>query len=171
MLMQQIKHRTARSSRRILVVEQDHSVREALVRALTLQSYDVLSAAASHQAMRFLSDNQIDLVILDLSQASEGGWNVLRWLADSDPLLPVIAITSQVKQAGHALADRANALMEKPLEMPALLATISSLITEDEARHSLRMKHKNVQASCESRTTDSEPALIKTGHESRSLEE
>ena len=129
---QQSKRRSMKPSNQILVVERDCAVREALVGALALESYRVVSAATIHQALQVLSSTQISLVILDLSPTNETGWSVSRWLGESKPDVPVIAIASQTYDTTPTLPAGVDVWFEKPFDIVSLIQTSQRLLAKSE---------------------------------------
>ena len=72
-------------------------------------------------------------MILDLNPDASGvknAWATLERLVGIKPLLPVVIITGRSNQRAQAEAAGADALMEKPLDVPLLLETIRELLTE-----------------------------------------
>ena len=124
-----------KTSNQILVVERDCAVREALVGALALESYRVVSAATIHQALQVLSTTPISLVILDLSPTNETGWSVSRWLSESKPDVPVIAIASQTYDTAPTLPAGVNVWFEKPFDIALLVQTSQTLLAKSEESH------------------------------------
>jgi DNA-binding response OmpR family regulator len=126
-------------SKKILVVDDESSIREALSKVLHAEDYEVVSAENGQEAIDKFKSEQIDLLLLDLGLPVKDGQDTMRWLAEVNPLLPVIIITGRSKQRELAEKMGADALMEKPLDVPRLLQTICELINEPvqwRARHS-----------------------------------
>jgi DNA-binding response OmpR family regulator len=73
---------------------------------------------------------KIDLVLLDLGLPVKDGQDTMIWLAQVNPLLPVVIITGRSNQRQLAEKLGADALMEKPLDVPRLLQTIRELLNE-----------------------------------------
>src|SRR5687768_17840699 len=80
----------------ILVVDDDHLVRATISRALSELGYAVSEAAGGQEALAAVSDDRVDLVILDYVMPGMDGAEVAREIARIDPDLPVIFST------GHA---------------------------------------------------------------------
>ena len=114
----------------ILLVDDDSSVREMIGRVLVGEGYLVLRAANGAEALRIAAANHIDLVLLDLNMPVQGGWDTFEKLTSRDPLLAVIIITARSNQLFTALGAGVGALLEKPLDFPTLLETVSALIAE-----------------------------------------
>jgi DNA-binding response OmpR family regulator len=115
---------------KILLVDDDPAIREMLGRVLVEQGYEVLPAANGRDALDLAEERQIDLVLLDLNLPIKNGWDTFEQLTARNPLMPVVIITARPNQIFPALAAGAGALMEKPLDFPKLLETISDLLNE-----------------------------------------
>jgi len=81
------------TKQRILVVDDDVSIRQALDIALTKVGYEVLQARDGEEATRLWRDSGADLVIVDIWMPKKGGLQVLRELRAHSPSTPVIAMT------------------------------------------------------------------------------
>jgi DNA-binding response OmpR family regulator len=115
---------------RILVVDDDSSVREMLTRVLVGEGYLVWAAADGTTALEIAAAAKIDLVLLDLNLPGTGGWDTFETLTAENPLLSVIIITARSNQLFTALGAGVGALLEKPLNFPILLQTIRRLLAE-----------------------------------------
>jgi DNA-binding response OmpR family regulator len=116
--------------KRVLLVDDETPVREALGRVFGLEQYDVVAVATGREAMATFDGAEIDLAVLDLTLAAESGWDTVRELIALNPALPVIVITARPDQGSLPLAKRVAAVMEKPLDLPLLLATVSRLLSQ-----------------------------------------
>jgi two-component system, cell cycle response regulator len=115
---------------KILVVDDETSIREALSKVLRAENYEVLVAETGQVAVERYGTGRIDLLLLDLNLPGGNGWATLDWLAKVNPLLPVIIITGRANQRELAEKSGADALMEKPLDVPLLLQTIRQLLDD-----------------------------------------
>ncbi len=114
----------------ILIVDDEQSICEALRKVLLAEKYYVLLAESGQQAIELLRNQPLDLLLLDLNLPNRTGWGILEWLAEANPLLPVVLITGKSNQRELAQKSGASALMEKPLDVPVLLRTIRELLDE-----------------------------------------
>jgi DNA-binding response OmpR family regulator len=121
------------SAQRILVVDDDASVREMLTRVLAGEGYLVWAAADGMAAMEIAAAAKFDLVLLDLNLPGKSGWDTFEALTARDPLLAVIIITARSNQFLTAQGAGAAALLEKPLDFTTLLKTVSRLLAENAA--------------------------------------
>ena len=129
-------------TKRILLVDDERSIRESLSKILGAENYEVVLAENGHEAIEKHGAQRIDLLILDLNMPVKNGWDTLDWLVKIDPVLPVVIITGRSNQRALAEAAGADALMEKPLDVPLLLQTIRELM--DEPMESVRAKAKHL---------------------------
>jgi DNA-binding response OmpR family regulator len=116
--------------RKVMVVDDESSIREALSKVLHTEDYEVVSASNRQEAIEKFGHEKIDLLLLDLGLPVKDGWGMLEWLAQVSPLLPIIIITGRDEQRALAEAAGVDALMEKPLDVPCLLQTIRELLDE-----------------------------------------
>src|SRR6266404_3457567 len=96
---------------RILVVDDDLSVRQMLTRVLAGEGYLVSSAADGEEAVELAATEPIDLVLLDLNLPGKSGWDTLEQLTAQDPLLPAIIVTARSNQLFTAIGAGAGALL------------------------------------------------------------
>jgi CheY-like chemotaxis protein len=124
---------------RILVVDDDASVREVLTRVLVDEGYSVWAAVDGTAALEIAAATKIDLVLLDLNMPGKSGWDTFERLTAENPMLAVIIITARSNQLFTALGAGVGALLEKPLDFPKLLQTISRLLAEPDGSRLARM--------------------------------
>src|SRR6266496_3177992 len=121
-------------TKRILLVDEDRSIRESLSKILRAENYEVVLGENGQEAIEKQGAEHIDLLILDFDPDASGVTNAwatsLERLVGINPLLPVVIITGRSNQRALAETAGADALMEKPLDVPLLLQTICELLTE-----------------------------------------
>ncbi|HUL51330.1 MAG TPA: response regulator [Candidatus Nitrosotalea sp.] len=133
---------SVRPRKRILVVDDDRSVRVMLTRVLLNEGYLALSAADGGEALETAKGAAVDLVLLDLNMPVKSGWDTFERLAAENPLLPIIVITARPNQLFTALGSGVGALLEKPLDFPRMLGTIEALLAESAESRLARMSGK-----------------------------
>ena len=116
----------------ILLIEDDIMVRHALGHALASENYRVVPARNHEEALSELNrqpaDQPIDIVLLDLNPPHEDAWETVERLTSLQPNLPVVAMTTRVEEeVSISKAISVDALMEKPLDLPLLMATLNQL--------------------------------------------
>jgi DNA-binding NtrC family response regulator len=122
----------ANLKKRILIVDDDASVRESIGRVLLDAGYEVLQSGEGEQALAQFDPKQIDLLLLDLGLPKKSGWDIFEGFTGRNPTLPIIVITGQSRQSEMAMAAGVGALMEKPLDADQLLQTMQELLDEPE---------------------------------------
>ena len=139
-----IDHRCS-GQKRVLVVDDDPSVREMLMRVLVNEGYKVWTATNGTGALEIAASARVDLVILDLRLLGENGWDVFEQLTTENPLLSVIIATARSDQVFTAAAAGVGALLEKPLDFPKLLQTVGDLLAEPPEVRLARMAGKSAK--------------------------
>jgi len=114
------------SSSRILLVEDDDALREALADTLMLGGYDYLEAASAEAALKLLEQESVSMVVSDVNMPGMDGHALLRTLRSHYPQLPVLLMTAYgtVQQAVTAMRDGAADYLVKPFAPKALLELI-----------------------------------------------
>jgi CheY-like chemotaxis protein len=124
---------------RILVVDDDASVREMLARVLIGEGYSVWTAANGDDALAIAAAAKPELVLLDLNLPEKSGWDAFERLTAANPYLIVIIVTARSDQLFTASASGVAALLEKPLDFPDLLQTIRRFLSEPAEERLARM--------------------------------
>jgi DNA-binding response OmpR family regulator len=108
----------------VLVVEDDSETREALVAALRAAGFPVLASDEGRKALELAAAVGPSVVVLDLSMPGMDG---REFLARRKELAAVQRIPVVVVSADRARDVQADAVFQKPLHVPDLLATIARL--------------------------------------------
>jgi CheY-like chemotaxis protein len=116
-------------SKKILIIDDDPSIRYMLSRVLVGEGYQTSSAADGESGVSIATKMEPDLVLLDLKMPGVGGRETLKSLMVTYPDIPVIVITAVSPREFGSLAG-VNALLQKPLDFPTLLDTIQRLLAE-----------------------------------------
>jgi CheY-like chemotaxis protein len=110
------------------IVDDDSSVRTMLARVLSEEGYGVLTAADGADALGLAETLSVNLVLLDLNMPHTNGWELLAALAARKIAPPVILITAMPNQQAAAKAAGVIMVLEKPLDFPKLLQTVSQIV-------------------------------------------
>ncbi len=115
----------------ILVVEDDASLREAIVETLVLAGYGVSDLDNGEAALDFLGQNTCDLVISDVNMPGIDGYQLLRRIAAENPQLPVLIMTAygSISNAVQAIRNGAVDFLEKPFTTDKLVSVVEKYIT------------------------------------------
>lgn len=116
--------------RRILVIDDNDSIRRMIVRCLEKQGIGALQAASTQQAQMALGQGGIDAIILDIVLGTENGWEILRHLRESSDV-PVLMISgAQVDDETRLDAKHlgAQGVLPKPFTCSQLMESLSGLL-------------------------------------------
>jgi DNA-binding response OmpR family regulator len=114
---------------KILVVEDDRTVGQYVIRGLTEQGFQADLVTDGAEALQATSQASYDLLILDLRLPGMTGFEVLRTLRDRDNATPVLVLTAQdaVDFKVQALRAGADDYVTKPFAFEELLARVEAL--------------------------------------------
>jgi two-component system response regulator MprA len=117
-------------STRILVVDDEPAVQQALSRALSLERYEVASAGDGGQALEMLGLAPYDAVILDVSMPNVDGLEVCRRLRDGGDRTPVLMLTARddIDDRVAGLDAGADDYLVKPFALRELMARVRALL-------------------------------------------
>src|SRR5947199_8339995 len=115
---------------RVLVVDDDPQLREALTRALELDGYDVSTASNGVKALEAVGAHRPDLMVLDVMMPYVGGLDVCRTLRDRKDRLPILVLTArdEVGDRVAGLDAGADDYLTKPFALEELRARIRALL-------------------------------------------
>ncbi len=114
---------------KILVVEDDRTVGQYVLRGLMEQGFQAELVGDGNEALNAASQASYDLVILDLRLPGMTGFEVLRTLRDRGNATPVLVLTAQdaVDFKVQALRSGADDYVTKPFAFEELLARVEAL--------------------------------------------
>ena len=115
---------------RILLVEDDRTLRTALRDALLGEGHEVVVAADGHEARAALRGGAFDLVILDVMLPGPSGLELLRELRQRDARTPVLLLTARGDESDKVLGLDLGAddYVPKPFSLRELLARVKALL-------------------------------------------
>ncbi|MBU0752774.1 MAG: sigma-54 dependent transcriptional regulator [Gammaproteobacteria bacterium] len=117
---------------KLLVVEDDHALRDALLVTLDAAGHHASGAADGPAALALLGRGRFSMVISDLRMAPMDGLELLAEIRKREPTLPVLLMTAfgDVDKAVAAMRGGACDFMLKPFEPRALLDQIARYATQ-----------------------------------------
>ncbi|MBZ5594719.1 MAG: sigma-54 dependent transcriptional regulator [Acidobacteriia bacterium] len=115
------------SKKRILVVDDDESLRRVMQMQLEEAGYEVLAAAQGQDALALIEDTTPALVITDLKMPGISGLDLLRKLREAYPETTVIMITAfgTVSTAVEAMKAGAYDYITKPVDYEQLMLVVN----------------------------------------------
>ena len=119
-------------SMRVLVVDDEASVRGLVKKLLSRQGHTVLGAADGVEALEMLSAMEVDLVILDMIMPRKDGYATLTELRESWPDLPVLLSSGYSEEAVlNKAKEQVQGFLKKPYDLEQLLQTLHALQVGD----------------------------------------
>lgn len=115
---------------KILVVEDDAGLREALVDTLLLAGYQCIEAESGEVALMQLQKHAVDLVVSDVQMGGMSGLSLLRSIKNQTKSMPVLLMTAYgtIDDAVQAMRDGASNYMAKPFAPEVLLNMVSQYV-------------------------------------------
>jgi two-component system, OmpR family, response regulator MprA len=115
---------------RVLVVDDDPQLREALTRALELDGYAVDTASNGVKALEAIGSRRPDVMVLDVMMPYVGGLDVCRTLRDRKDRLPILVLTArdEIGDRVAGLDAGADDYLTKPFALEELRARLRALL-------------------------------------------
>ncbi len=119
---------------KILVVEDDAGLQEALADTLSLAQYDVILAGNAEQALQQLKQHKIRLVVSDVQMGAISGLELLKSIKLNYPQLPVLMMTAYATVNDAVTAIRLGAVdyLAKPFSPEVLVNMVSRYVSPEE---------------------------------------
>ena len=114
---------------RILVVEDDPAIADAVVGALRLAGHEVDHTERGEPVVRSIERDHYDLAVLDLGLPGVDGMTVLRELRAAKQSIPVLILTARdaIEDRVRGLEEGADDYMIKPFALPEVMARVNAL--------------------------------------------
>ncbi|MEO1079348.1 MAG: sigma-54 dependent transcriptional regulator [Pseudomonadota bacterium] len=114
---------------RVLVVEDDDTLRAALCDTIKFGGYQPVAAGNGREALDRMNDGPVDLVISDVQMDELDGHGLLREIRSRRPSMPFVMITAHgsVRDAVTAMRDGATDYLLKPFEAQVLLDMVARM--------------------------------------------
>ncbi|MFT6189117.1 MAG: two-component system response regulator FlrC [Oleispira sp.] len=116
---------------KILVVEDDPNLREAIVDSLMMKGHQVHEVCNGVEAVKVIAQTSLDIVLSDINMPQMDGLQLLAHVKKNQPWLPMILMTAygDVGQAVKAMQLGANDYLMKPFEVQELLSLLNKYQT------------------------------------------
>lgn len=117
-------------AQRILIVEDETTLAEAVVYSLWQEGFSVSSANDGVAALKAFEEQHPDLVILDLMLPNINGWELFKAFRKQQPNVPVIMLTARADEADRVagLEMGADDYVTKPFSMRELVARVRAVL-------------------------------------------
>ena len=117
---------------RILLAEDDNSLRPYLARALRRDGHDVVSVRDGMEALMHLGPDKFDLLLADIVMPELDGIELARRAERADPNIRVMFITgfAAVAMQSHRKGKHAAKVLSKPFHLKDVVAEVQTLLDE-----------------------------------------
>ncbi len=148
---------------RLLVIEDDATLRESLVAKLEGNGFAVEQAADGKEGLYFAQEYPIDLAIIDLGLPEMSGLDIIRQVRDQGKAYPILILTARDRWQDKVdgLSAGADDYVVKPFHFEEVSARVNALlrrsggwassilragpVTLDMSRQELRVNHQNIE--------------------------
>jgi CheY-like chemotaxis protein len=116
---------------RVLVVEDDPSIRELVVLALGDEGHEVDEAPDGRTALEVVARRQPDVIVLDMKMPGMDGWQFARTYRERyGARTPIIVFTAATDAAARAAEVGAEAVVAKPFDLEALIERVEAVAAQ-----------------------------------------
>src|SRR2546425_11746178 len=130
---------------KVLVVDDETPILEAVAYNLRKEGYETLSATDAERCMSLVRSDRPDLVILDVMLPSASGFDVCKRLR-TDSNIPIIMLTARADETDRVVGLELGAddYVTKPFSMRELMARVKTVLrrtsAEESAEHEGRIE-------------------------------
>jgi len=123
---------------RLLVVDDEPSIRDLMQTSLSMQGYEVRVAQDGFEALAQMRGALPDLILTDLKMPNMSGFEFLSVVRRRFPQIPTIAISGEFEPAAEELGVLADAFLAKPHAPKELFAKIAELLCDAPPRPAIK---------------------------------
>ena len=116
---------------KVLLVEDNPRLRDAMIQVLNALGYNVRAAASAEEGDQWIQAEDFDVMLLDIELPGMSGMEFLRWALVKRPELPVIMLTSfdDAQLAISAMEQGARSYLVKPAQTDFLRLALQDAIS------------------------------------------
>jgi CheY-like chemotaxis protein len=115
--------------RRVLVIDDDASVREVVCLLLASFGYDCQSASDGARGLARFDEGGWDIVLTDLGMPGMSGWAVADAIRRQSHTMPIVLITGRIdSEVQRRAEERGLPVVPKPFRVEMLRAVVASLL-------------------------------------------
>ncbi len=115
---------------RILLVEDEQSIRDTVKLNLELEGYEVVIASTGKKALKAIKEQHFDLIILDIMLPEVDGYQIAEQTRLTNTKVPIIMVTAKADGADRILGLKKGAddYLAKPFQLEELLLRVEKLL-------------------------------------------
>lgn len=120
---------------RVLVIDDDPSIRQVIAYALGDEGYQVDEASNGQAALELIGRQRPDIILLDMKMPGMDGWGFVKLYRERfDHHAPIIVITAARDAAQRAADVNAVSYIPKPFDLDVLVERVSAVARMDDGR-------------------------------------
>ena len=129
---------------KILIIDDELRMRQSVKELLASQNYELDTANSAKEAIEFLNNNNVDLILLDLCLPDKNGYHVMDHIGQPSLGALVIILTGHGSEesAIEALRRGAYDYLKKPFEPEKLLITVKNALNQKKIK--MDKEHSNI---------------------------
>jgi DNA-binding NtrC family response regulator len=133
-------------SGRILLVDDDPAMTEALAQALPHKGYEATTRGSADEALQLLEGEDFDVVVTDLHMKGMNGLELCARVVANRPDIPVVVITAfgSLESAIEAIRAGAYDFVTKPFETKTLTLALDRAVQHRTLRHEVRRLREQI---------------------------
>lgn len=122
---------------RILLVEDEESIRETVKLNLELEGYEVLTTGNGRKALEYLSHQHFDLLLLDVMLPEVDGFTIAEQVRLTNADMPILMLTAKdmAQDRVMGLKKGADDYLTKPFHLEELLLRVGKLVRRHKRTH------------------------------------
>lgn len=128
--LKKIPEKSSATINNILIVDDNDTFRKMLYELLKYHKYQPTAVSSGEEALEFLSQNKIDIVITDIKMPGMDGLELLAAIQKIDAQLPVILVTAYLEDetiSDHIKENNHYRYLSKPFRVEEILELLNSL--------------------------------------------
>ena len=160
---------------RILIVDDEESIQFAFKTHLSNEGHEVMTAEDYSSGIKALSENEFDLVIMDVILGGQKGTDILREIKNRGMKCPVIMITGEpnIETAADAVRFGAFDYLPKPIRKKTLLRVTSHALRHKriiEEKNRIEAENERYRLNLDAISRSLQDAIITVDHDMRVME-
>ena len=144
---------------RILIVDDEHNIRELMRKYLSLEGLESDGAENGLSAQRLLREHHYDACLIDLRMPGMDGISLISWIRQEGFRMPVIMISAhgEIRDAVTALKEGAQDYIVKPFDPEELTIRLRKLMEAQQLKSLVETKTRSVEGFDEGLVGNSPP--------------
>jgi putative two-component system response regulator len=154
---------TDKGKTRILIVDDEKSIRDMVVRLLKMTGYSCTAAADAAEVRAILSKQDFELVLCDMNMPGESGMDLIKFISSAYPDMAIMMVTGQdnPELAEKALDIGAYGYVIKPFKQNQLIISISNALRRRNLEINNRLYIMDMERIIDERTKAVQKAMKK----------